>query len=355
MDQIRVLDMLFCPAFSVKNGLIDDVNQDAKNMCITAGEPVENMLLSGKTEYQDLPVGGCLSVLVDTETSEVRAFVCRQEDRDLFLLDQDYEDPTLMALNVASNDLRLPLSLVMQGVYNARMYGQPMDAKVEKSLNLIYKGAFQLLRQIVNMSDGYNYRQMPQNLQMVNLEALFRETTQKAATLLEKNHICITFSSDVQEPDTMACAERLERALNNLILNAASSPSQTEEPKIHVELKQVENRYYLSVTDNGQGIEDDIFATLFARFRRNPSWEGRRKGIGLGLTLVRSAAISHGGALLVERLSPNGVRATMTIKQKPYDRSVVSSGRFTWDYASEFDHALMEFSKLLPDEVFSKE
>ena len=352
-DLLYLMNQVACPAFSVKNGQIDLVNSDAEHILITSGTPILPMLITGKTEYQQLPVGGCLSVLLDTEQSEVTAFVCRREEQDLFLLDQDYDEPALMALTLASSSLRVPLSNIINSVQNVRRHPENVDSYTESELNSIYKGAFQILRMVANMTDVLSYRQRRMAREAVNLEALFQETVDKAALLLEKKNIQVTFSCSVEDPMTIGNREQLERALNNLILNAASKPSRTQTPKIHVALTESEGRYYLSVTDNGQGIPDEIFGTIFAHYRRNPSTTGVYTGIGLGLPIVRAVAIAHSGAVLMERLSPSGVKVTMTIKATPVSTKQLYSPRFSFDYTSEFDHSLVEFSGILPAEDYS--
>ena len=57
----------------------------------------------------------------------------------------------------------------------------------------------------------------------------------------------------------------------------------------------------------------------------------------------------------MERLNPSGTRVTLTLKQIPYEQSLVRNPRFFMDYLSEFDHALVEFSDLLPAELFNRE
>lgn len=352
-DLLYLMNQLACPAFSVKNGRIALVNSDAEHILITSGTPILPMLLTGQAEYQQLQVGGCLSVLLDTEQSEVTAFVCRREEQDLFLLDQDYDEPALMALTLASSSLRVPLSNIINSVQNVRRHPENVDSYTESELNRIYKGAFQILRMVANMTDVLSYRQRRTAREAVNLEALFQETVDKAALLLEKKNIQVTFSCSVEDPMTIGNREQLERALNNLISNAAAKPSRTETPKIHVALTESEGRYYLTVTDNGQGIQDEIFGTIFARYRRNPSTTGVYTGIGLGLPIVRAVAIAHSGAVLLERLNPSGVKVTMTIKATPVSTKHLYSPRFSYDYTSEFDHSLVEFSPILPSEDYS--
>ncbi len=66
-----------------------------------------------------------------------------------------------------------------------------------------------------------------------------------------------------------------------------------------------EHDVVVRVEDEGSGIRDDDLPRIFERFARGAE-SGRRRGFGLGLSLVREAATRYGGSVEVERTSPSG-------------------------------------------------
>ena len=54
-----ILDFMIQPAFTVKNGVVDRINQAAQQYLVESGTPIAELLLTGKTEYQQLQEG-CL-------------------------------------------------------------------------------------------------------------------------------------------------------------------------------------------------------------------------------------------------------------------------------------------------------
>ncbi|WP_431268040.1 sensor histidine kinase [Dankookia sp. P2] len=81
---------------------------------------------------------------------------------------------------------------------------------------------------------------------------------------------------------------RLERALDNLILNAlqATPPG----GRVEVAARQEADSLVLAVADTGRGVPDTLRPHLFEPFA-----SGRPEGTGLGLAQVREAAEAHGG------------------------------------------------------------
>ena len=169
--------------------------------------------------------------------------------------------------------------------------------------------------------------------------------------MLEKR-IQVRFVSEMTEQIATVNMVKVERAVHNLLLNAATYASQTEAPWVQVELKRVENRLHIIVTDNGRGISDLVFSSLFNRYRRTPSIENCRYGIGLGLPLARLVAAAHGGTVLVTRPESGGTKITLTMTLRTGLELPLHSSTLWPDYAGERDHGLLELSEVLPSNLY---
>lgn len=75
--------------------------------------------------------------------------------------------------------------------------------------------------------------------------------------------------------------------------------------EVVVTARRGEDAVVLRVSDEGRGIADADLPRIFERFARGAD-SGRRRGFGLGLALVREAAVRVGGRIEVERTSPAG-------------------------------------------------
>jgi signal transduction histidine kinase len=92
-------------------------------------------------------------------------------------------------------------------------------------------------------------------------------------------------------------ARNLESAIYNLLLNACQAATRsTHAPEVKVHLMEVDERIYVTISDNGPGIPASVRRTLFDPFVT----AGKPNGTGLGLTLARRVAEEHGGSVCVE-------------------------------------------------------
>jgi two-component system sensor histidine kinase MprB len=109
----------------------------------------------------------------------------------------------------------------------------------------------------------------------------------------------LTFSADLRPWRTTGDRQQLERAVLNLLDNAAKwSP---RGGVVTVVLRDGE----LSVCDEGPGIDDADLPHVFERFWRSP--EARAQpGSGLGLAIVAQAAHRHGGSVQAGRAAGGG-------------------------------------------------
>ncbi len=126
-----------------------------------------------------------------------------------------------------------------------------------------------------------------------------------AADLAERG---IQMASTV-EPETLEVAidaELLDQALINLVRNAIEALRDTSEGRIDLCARRAEGRIAISVADNGPGIGPDQREKVFV-----PFFSTKRRGSGIGLTLVRQIAAAHGAS--VDVLQTPGGGATVRL------------------------------------------
>ncbi|MCO5063805.1 MAG: ATP-binding protein [Rhizobiaceae bacterium] len=96
---------------------------------------------------------------------------------------------------------------------------------------------------------------------------------------------------------------RLKQVLYNLLSNAANfaPPAST----ITLACRQVTNGVEFSVHDDGPGMSEEMLGIVFSRFESRANG-GRRRGAGLGLSIVKSFVELHGGTVRIETGADKG-------------------------------------------------
>ncbi len=100
-------------------------------------------------------------------------------------------------------------------------------------------------------------------------------------------------------PTVLANPDEILRLLQNLIGNALKFRIAGRTPQIIVSSASDDNRWRVSVADNGLGIAPEQISRLFQVFQRLQS-RAHYEGTGIGLALCRKIVEHHGGRIWVE-------------------------------------------------------
>jgi signal transduction histidine kinase len=119
-------------------------------------------------------------------------------------------------------------------------------------------------------------------------------------------------------------ARNLESAIYNLLLNACQAATRsTHVPEVQVHLTEVDERIFVTISDNGPGIPASVRRTLFDPFVT----AGKPNGTGLGLTLARRVAEEHGGSVCLEKSNRERTVFTLSLtKNKSLPLEDLKSG-----------------------------
>lgn len=344
-DIQQILDLNLHPAFCVREGMVSAVNQAAEGTLIFTGTPVSELLLTGE-DYSGFH-SGVLYLQLNPAIQSCCATVIPMGDWDLFVLEQDAQDDSLRAMALAARELRRPLSALMISADKLMEQISPDSPEELACSARMNRSLHQLLRIVSNMSDAG----MPGPGQETrNLTALFAEIFEKAQSLVESTGITLCYQGPKEDIFALADADQLERALWNILSNAIKfSPKGSQ---INAMLVRRGKRVLLQVTDGGSGIAESIRATLFSRYLRQGAIEDSRFGLGLGMVLIRSAAIAHGGSVLVDQPEGAGTRITLSLALRQNQVGMLRSPVLRIDYAANRDRGLLELSDVLGDELY---
>jgi light-regulated signal transduction histidine kinase (bacteriophytochrome) len=115
-------------------------------------------------------------------------------------------------------------------------------------------------------------------------------------------------------PEVLYDPTQLGMVFRNLIANAIKFNNK-QEPKVDIEVKELDRDYEVVVADNGIGIEKQHFEKIFIIFQRLHRSEDYR-GTGAGLTIVKKIVEKHGGRIWVESKVEEGTAFHFTIPRQ---------------------------------------
>jgi two-component system sensor histidine kinase MprB len=202
----------------------------------------------------------------------------------------------------ASHELRTPLTSLRT---NIEVLSRDDVLAPDERQNLLRDVSEQLIEmsalvsELVELARGDEHPQEPEDvrLDLVAADAIERMT---------RNRPGVEFKPDLEETLVRGVPSTIERAVSNLLDNAAKwSPPGGE---IDVVVRDSE----LAVRDHGCGISEEDVPFIFDRFYRAPSARSM-PGSGLGLAIVRQVAEAHGGTVTVEAPEDGGTRMRLTL------------------------------------------
>jgi two-component system, OmpR family, sensor histidine kinase MprB len=214
----------------------------------------------------------------------------------------------------ASHELRTPLTSLRTNIeVLASERSLPVDERKRLLTDVVEQlGEMTLLvAELIELARGERQPGEPQD---VRLDLLAADAVERA----RRGRPGVTFATDLEESLVYGDPDTIERAVANLLDNAAKWSPPGGEIEVGVRDGQV------TVRDHGPGIEAEDLPYVFDRFYRARSARGL-PGSGLGLAIVRQVAHAHGGDVIAERAEGGGTRMRLRLNGGPQPGSGASA------------------------------
>jgi two-component system sensor histidine kinase MprB len=156
-----------------------------------------------------------------------------------------------------------------------------------------------LISELIDLARGEQHVAQPEE---VRLDLLAADAVERA----RRNRPKVTFVTNLQESTVHGVPSTIERAVANLLDNAAKWSPPGSDVEVGVDDGTV------TVRDHGPGIDDEDLPYVFDRFYRARAARGL-PGSGLGLAIVRQVATAHGGTVVAEHAEGGGTRVVLRL------------------------------------------
>jgi two-component system sensor histidine kinase MprB len=202
----------------------------------------------------------------------------------------------------ASHELRTPLTSLRTNIEVLASDRALPEYDRERLLSDVVEQLGEMTTLIAELIELARAEQQAVQPEDVRLDLVAADALERA----RRNRPGVEFTAELEESVVRGVPSTIERAIANLLDNAAKwSPPGTE-----VELEVRDG--VVVVRDHGPGISEEDLPHVFDRFYRARSARGM-PGSGLGLAIVRQVAETHGGEVVAERAEGGGTRMVLRL------------------------------------------
>jgi signal transduction histidine kinase len=194
-------------------------------------------------------------------------------------------------LATLSHELRTPLNAILGWTHLLRS-GQLDEDDAERGLETIERNAraqAQLIEDILDVSRIITGK-LRLEVQPVDLASVIEEAVDSVQPAAQAKGIGLHRMLDSGPNMVSGDRTRLQQVVWNLLSNATKFTPKGG--RVHIRMQRIDSHVEITVSDNGQGIPQDVLTHIFERFRQADSTTTRAHG-GLGLGPRYRAALSR--------------------------------------------------------------
>ncbi|WP_375253568.1 sensor histidine kinase, partial [Dokdonia donghaensis] len=192
-----------------------------------------------------------------------------------------------MAKQVA-HEIKNPLTPMRLTVQSFERRFDPEDPEVNQKIKEYSSTLIQQIDTMSSIASAFsNFADMPaQQSEILNVPNIVKLSVDIF------NERYIDFASAKEEIFANFDRTQLIRVVTNLVKNAVQATKTTEDPKILVEVNDLDTQVEITVTDNGTGISEDNLPMIF-----EPKFTTKTSGMGLGLAMVKNIVETYKGTI----------------------------------------------------------
>lgn len=198
---------------------------------------------------------------------------------------------------VASHDLQEPLRMVTSFLTQLkRKYADQLDEKAKTYIDFAVEGGHRMRNTILDLLEFSRAGKGWEEKEKINLNRIVEEVLRVNRKNIEQSNAQILVD---ELPIMLSYNAQLLLVFSNLISNAIKYRKPEVPPIIKISVKDLEDHYQFSISDNGIGFSMEYSEKIFVIFQRLHT-RADYEGNGIGLAIVRKVIESLHGKIWVE-------------------------------------------------------
>lgn len=235
---------------------------------------------------------------------------------------------------ILAHELRNPLAPVLSSIEVLKMKERDQE---ESEMLVMMEGRMQIVQRLLDdlldisrLTEG----KISLKKERIDLEAIIKRAVISTSHYLKERHQLFTFKATKKPLFISGDPVRIEQIFSNLLTNASKYSDPGDQ--ISLTIQKDGDRAKVIVSDTGMGIDPHAIQDIFTPFHQVAPAKQSKKGLGIGLALVRSFVEMHDGTVTAESAGA-GRGSTFTVTfpllpddagrpaQKPWTERVSSS------------------------------
>ncbi|WP_052406323.1 sensor histidine kinase [Clostridium culturomicium] len=266
---------------------------------------------------------------------------------------QRYDKNRTKLFTNISHELKTPINVIYGAhqLLDVQFNSGSLDTEKCKNYNsMIKQNSFRLIRLINNILDISKIDDTVYEIKKENLDIVesVENIVSSVSEFIKEKELSIVFDTDVEENVIAFDPDKLERIILNLISNAIKFTDCGG--TIFVTIDTTPKDVYISVKDTGIGIDEDHQKVIFNRFAQiDASLSRNSEGTGIGLALVKSLMLLHGGDVTLKSSPGNGSDFTLRFPNTKLDFGDSYNERSEYKkkaYKNKIERIEIEFSDI---------
>lgn len=200
---------------------------------------------------------------------------------------------------VASHDLQEPLRTIASFTQLLeRRYKGKFDSDADEFMDYIVEAAKRMQNLINDLLQYSKVMKDRCEFKSVDMEIILKETLFNLRGAIKETKAEITHDP---LPEVIGDKNQLTQLFQNIISNSLKFRKENESPRIHIsaEKNTQEDKYVISIADNGIGMEQQYADRIFKIFQRLHTMD-EYDGTGIGLAISKRIIERHNGEIWVE-------------------------------------------------------
>jgi len=196
---------------------------------------------------------------------------------------------------ITSHDLKEPLRMISSFTkLLENRYKDHIDIATDNYIQFIVEGT-ERMQKLLDDLLAYSRINNEVKYEPVVLSQVVNESIHNLNVAIAENNAQITVDP---LPKVIANRTQMIQLFQNLIANAIKFQSENT-PKIHISSEKKLDKYYISVEDNGIGIDTKNIQRIFKVFQRLHTID-EYDGTGIGLSIIKKIVEHHRGSVWVK-------------------------------------------------------